>query len=381
MEIAEIERQIRESGLPPDKIHGFEQDRMVLQAIEHLSGFDADKKTQDLWTRLPHARKSRADELRAQAINHSGPEAQIKRRQAERLTASASKLESPNINNTFKARAFATEFSATVSLQLRGLDFSKYCPTPDTAKQFKASHANTVRELREAGLALEQAQIIANREAALMVALALRQKRGLQAGIDDFIAGEHLLHRVEAGHLHDISLDSVDTETGKPAPEIAKVLSSLATTQETDSPKSDQKLARALSGHLHETAAQHLNDRQYVIFRVLMDEGHAIRFERGKSNEITAKKAVSQGVETGETPAHFVMQALPDVFHGRGAAQRALNETLSRLDTALHGPVIAGKEKDKAKARQATDTRTLVRREQERKPLRKKEKERTSEIE
>lgn len=371
MQRADIEKVVRESGLPPDRVQEFEQDLAVYQTVAALAGWDADAGIADLWDRLPDVRKARAAQLRQSARNLAPADRDAQMQQADRLRKSAQKLDSPDPEQLRKARAFAVELSAQVSLQLRDIDFSHYCPSPETVEAFRRAHGSAVHDLVEqAGLPQEQARMVANRQVAQSIAVSRQGGRGLQDGIQDFIAAQHHVHKIESGHLHDVSVH--DETASVPQLDgtiktVEEVLSSLSGEQDVE----DRRASRRLIERLRESAAEHLNDRQYVIFRVLMDEGHGIHFAR-KDRSITAEKATGQGVEMGDFPANFVMRALPGVYHGRGSAHRAVEATL----TNLSGILLRNQEpelSEKARERLVSDTRTMVRAEQAKSPQRKEE--------
>lgn len=363
-----IDSIVRESGLPADRQNEYQQDKQVFHLLAALSGLDADQQMAELWDRLPDLRKTRANTLRARARDAVGEDRQSLLARAEMLSCSVSRLDQ---DEKIRARAYATELAATVSLQLRGLDFSEYCPSPETVREFRAAHASAVRDfMQDAGLTRDQAYIVANRGVAQAVI-----NHGLQDGVRDFIDWQKRAHMVESGHLRDVSLDDENARVRQAdgsyevADDFLAKLGTQITETHNASEDQEQKLQNA--------AAEILNDRQYIIFRVLLDEGHGIHFAR-KGQAITAGKAIRQGVETGEIPAHFVMRAIPGAYHGRGSAQRAIETTLTKLGQA----VLQGQDQalsEKAIQRLSTDTRTLVRQEQTKTPDRKEQVRRESE--
>lgn len=414
MDKTEITRLVRESGLPDHRIKDFEQDLLLFQTVARLAGRDADEMLLGVLDHMPESRREQASNLRLQSrritTNDKSARKEKERlsHQADWLDKSADKLSAPDVSDTEKARAFATELAATTSLALRGVNFSEYCPSPQVASRFQKAHGQAVHDLMtEAGLNREQAQIAANRQVALAVALAQRDGRTVGDGIKDFTAAQTVLHKVESGHLHDVSVshvgdDDIDGGDGRAraaqmemdqraldadAPDANQHSQEYVQYRQDSAARGamhqlDQMAAEKSPSHqqdapaikmLREKASEHLNDRQYVIFRVLIDEGHGIHFERNASG-LAAKKAINQGVEKGETPADFVMRTIPGVYHGRGSAQRAVNETVTKLAEIMRGDQdVSLGQKIRGMERREKSTEALVKEEQQKGPDRKEQ--------
>lgn len=350
----ELLDKVKEAGYPKEQLAELAAQVELLRYAQELSGIDVDALAADTLKRLPELRRGRAavlgkevatgKDFRGATLNNH--DRQTKKEQVERLEKSAEKLASPDADERFRARAFATEFAIVVESQIRGVTKNIDVVEPDLLGRFNGAHARMRAHLQKMeGYTPEQALIVVNKRLLESVGEAKKEGRTLAAGLEAFVDGITQEIGAASGHLNDVSVDRYwdegDGETRLRTPHSLKTGDDVtveATTSALQERAAEERAMEAqqhtLAEGLNRAAAYNMNIREYAIFRTMLDYDHLFDWKIDKdTQEVSIRR--KKGAEIGATPPAVLREALPNVYSGDGAARRAIHQMTDRLAATL----------------------------------------------
>ncbi len=369
----ELLQKVQQSKYPPEQLAELSSQVELLQFAQSFAKIDVNGLAADTWARLPEIRRERAAEIDERIRRGGIPKEEKERlqKQADSLRRSAEKLSAPDVDEQFKARAFATEFAIRTASRIRGIHKDIPALPPDLQENLRDGFSRYVSVLVDDQLSRNkkpnehdkhEAKRIAEKDAGMLLLEHIRQasKEGqnVEAGITSFLKTVSPEINPEPGHRHDVSLDEIlgqendDHDASgeaslKAMPESliepdSTALSAAEREEHSEAARRAQEAREAsIAFRLHQAALVALNPREYAIYHVLLDNAHVLDFRiNQETQKLSVKKKAREGIEKGVTPAKLVREALPEIYSGDGAAYRAIDQTVSRLSEALRsGPV------------------------------------------
>ncbi len=298
----------------------------LARRISGIAKIDLDAEIQAVWDHLPNFRRARAERERQAASQSASPaEREAHRRHAERLESQAWDLASPSAEDRLKARALVTELSIRLAARLRGIEVSLPDVEPSSLRTFERTFQDHTRGVEASGVSRQDAQHAARLaflQALVEADATPDDPAGLRAAIVQYRKNTTRDYGVEPGHLYDQPLPETPQALEVPAPIESEDLN-------TDRAIAVSRLSRSLSL----AAAAELNPRHYAIYRVLAENTHLFDWRLEPDGKLVFVKR--DGAGRGENIAVQVMQEVGG-YAGRGAAYRAVHDTLDRLGGALH---------------------------------------------
>jgi len=324
--LEELLFQADTAGYPRSALESLRSHADLLRRVERLSRIDVDAETQSVWEHLPDFRKTRADRERESAARAATPaERDDRLRRAKQLETQARELASPTVEDRFKARAFVTELSIRIAARLRGIEVHMPDVEPSSLRLFEKTFQDHSRGVEASGKSRQDAQHAARLaflQAMVETDATPDDPAGLRAAIVQYRKNTTRAYGPESGHLHDQSLSesraALDVSTGPG--------------EDAGNPEEAAEVSR-LSRALALAAAAELNPRHYAIYRVLSENTHLFAWRLERDGKLVFVKR--EGAERGENIAAVVMRDVGG-YSGRGAAYRAVHDTLDRLGAALH---------------------------------------------
>lgn len=323
--LEELLSQADTAGYPRPALESLRSHADLLRRVARLSRIDVDAETQSVWEHLPDFRKARADRERESAARAATPaERDDRLRRAKQLETQARELASPTVEDRFKARAFVTELSIRIAARLRGIEVHMPDVEPSSLRLFEKTFQDHSRGVEASGKSRQDAQHAARLaflQAMVETDATPDDPAGLRAAIVQYRKNTTRAYGPESGHLHDQSLSESRAALDVPA-------DSWSDSQDTQQAIAVSRLSHSLSL----AVAAELNPRHYAVYRVLSENTHLFDWRLEPDGELVFVKR--SGVDKGENIAAQVMQDVGG-YSGRGAAYRAVHDTLDRLGTAL----------------------------------------------
>jgi hypothetical protein len=298
----------------------------LFRRMSTLAKVDVDAEAWEVWERLPEFRRERAGREREAATKLTDPaERKDRLGYAERLDNQARKLDSPSAEDRFKARAMVTELSIRLAARLRGIDVSTPDVEPSSLRLFERTFKDYAQGVEATGVTRAQAQNrarLAFLQAMVEADATPDDPAGLRTAIVRYRRNTTRDFGAEPGHLHDLPLSETPQALDVP-------------TGPGEDPRNPEEAAEVsrLSRALALAAAAELNPRHYAIYRVLSENTHLFDWRLEPDGKLVFVKR--EGAERGENIAAAVMREVGG-YAGRGAAYRAVHDTLDRLGDALH---------------------------------------------
>jgi len=319
------------AGYPAAAVEELRSRADMLRRVAQIAQIDVDAEARLVWERTAEIRRQRAAQEKKAAEKASNPAERLTGLQrSQQLEAQAQKLENPNIDEGFKARAVATELSIRLQAKMRDIRFSVSDVEPSSLRIFEKSfqdHARGVESLGSSRAEAEQAARMAFLQAMVEVDAMPDDPTGLRSAIVQYRKNTTRDFGREAGHMKDQSLDVT--------PEVQDLAASEYSEPDEEMAKNSREVSR-LYRALDLAAAVELPDRQYAVYRVLAENTHLFDWKL-KPNDWGFDQLVfvkRQGADRGENIAQKVMEEIGG-YSGRGAAYRAVHETIDRVAEAL----------------------------------------------
>ena len=318
--------QAEAAGHPKSALEALRSHADLIRRISGIAKIDLDAEIQAVWDHLPNFRRSRAEREREAASQSASPaEREARLRHAKQLVTQAQNLASPTAEDRFRARALVTELSIRLAARLRGIEVSLPNVEPSSLRTFEKTFQDHTRGVEASGMSRQDAQHAARLaflQALVEADATPDDPAGLRAAIVRYRKNTTRDYGVEPGHLHDQPLSETPQAIEVPAQVESEAL-------DTDRAIAVSRLSRSLSL----AAAAELNPRHYAIYRVLSENTHLFDWRLGPDGKLVFVKR--DGAGRGENIAVQVMQEVGG-YAGRGAAYRAVHDTLDRLGEALH---------------------------------------------
>ena len=318
--------QAEAAGHPKSALESLRSHADLIRRISGIAKIDLDAEIQAVWDHLPNFRRSRAErEREAASRSASQAEREARLRHAERLESQAQDLASPTAEDWLKARALVTELSIRLAARLRGIEVSLPDVEPSSLRTFEKTFQDHTRGVEASGVSRQDAQHAARLaflQALVEADATPDDPAGLRAAIVRYRKNTTRDYGVEPGHLHDQPLSETPQAIEVPAQGESEAL-------DTDRAIAVSRLSRSLSL----AAAAELNPRHYAIYLVLSENTHLFDWRLEPDGKLVFVKR--DGAGRGENIAVQVMQEVGG-YSGRGAAYRAVHDTLDRLGGAFH---------------------------------------------
>lgn len=319
----------QDAGYPQSALRDLRSRAEMLRRVAHIARVDLDAEAQYAWDRVSETRRQRADQEKKTAERTGNPAERLSRLQhAQQLESQARKLESPSVDERFKARAVATELSIRLNARMRGIHFSVSDVEPSSLRLFEKAFQDHARGVESLGTPRGEAETVARMaflQAMAEVDTTPDDPSGLRAAIVQYRKNTTRDFGPEAGHMRDQSLHDAPEIMDQGAPE---------DTEDTEGTASRSREVSRLSRALSLAAAAELDHRQYAVYLVLADNTHLFDWRVEPEGKLTFVKR--HGVDRGENIAAKVVEELGGyAYSGRGAAYRAVHETLDSLGSAM----------------------------------------------
>ncbi|AUW32577.1 hypothetical protein A5904_06080 [Acidithiobacillus caldus] len=323
------------AGYPPSAMESLRSRAQMLKRMEKVSRLDMDELAKDSWLCVAEHRLNRAKEIRKEAERITNAGERLEQLQlAKRLETQAQKLSSPSVDEKFRARAVATELSIRLDAQIRGIRISTTDVEPSSLRLFESAFKDYTFGVESLGVPrreAEQTARLAFLQAMEAVEATPDDPSGLRSAIVQFRRQATHEFGVESGHLRDVSVDDAPEVQQLSAPDSYAPDRGLHAREDEEQQQRSREAAR-LGRVLSLVAAAELPDRYYAVYRVLADNTHLFEWKIEPEGKLRFIKRA--GAERGENIAAKVMEQVGG-YSGRGAAYRAVHETIDRLGEAL----------------------------------------------
>lgn len=328
--IGRILERAESAGYPAAALEDLRSRADMLQRVARIAEIDVDAEAKLVWERTAEIRRQRAELEKKAAEKSKDPVDRLSGLQrAQQLELQAKKLENPGVDEGFKARAVATELSIRLNARMRGIRFSVSDVEPSSLRIFEKSfqdHAKGVQSLGSSRAEAEHTARMAFLQAMVEVDAMPDDPTGLRSAIVQYRRNTTRDFGPESGHMKDQPLEAT--------PEIQDMAAPVLDGDE-DVRKGSREVSRLRSA-LDLAAAVELSDRHYAVYRVLAANTHLFDWKM-KQNDYGIDQLVfvkRQGADRGENIAQKVMEDVGG-YSGRGAAYRAVHETIDRVSEAL----------------------------------------------
>ncbi|MGK9452144.1 hypothetical protein ACSSZE_12960 [Acidithiobacillus caldus] len=323
------------AGYAPSAMESLRSRAEMLKRIAKIAGLDLDAIANDAWVNAAEYRRNRAKVARQEAERSSNPGERLEQLQlAKRLETQAQKLSSPSVDEKFLARAVATELSIRLDAQIRGIQISTMDVEPSSLRLFESAFKDYTFGVESLGVSrreAEQTARLAFLQAMEAVDATPDDPSGLRSAIVQFRRQATQEFGVESGHLRDVPLEEAPAVQEMLAPDSYEPDRGLHARDDEEQQQRSRDAAR-LGRALSLAAAAELSDRHYAVYRVLADNTHLFEWKIEPEGKLHLVKRT--GAERGENIAAKVMEEVGG-YSGKGAAYRAVHETIDRLGEAL----------------------------------------------
>lgn len=335
-------------GFPPDVMKELRDNAATLQAMCSFAKFDLRQETQYVLDNLPELREQRARQVDLEAVKEKNPQVREQRKQeAARLHKAAGKLAAPDVDDQFKRRAALVELSIHMKARLRETAQVNPELDPVRLKKFKAAMGVVTKSLPDdVGTKAEREQM-----ARMAFVQELRDAGGdTDLAVDNFYKAA--FSDRERGHWNDIcaevepgeesvaeSLDAAGLGDGNP------VLHGLATQgplgdwvdRQDRREHAEQAAANKVLQAMPKLAAEHLSEKQYAAYRVMVDNDHLIDWKIDKNGKTRFKANELDASDDSNTVGKILQRELD--YHTIRGATLLVTETVGKLNTLLreHG--------------------------------------------
>ncbi|MBU2774470.1 hypothetical protein HMI48_11515 [Acidithiobacillus ferrooxidans] len=326
--------QAEAAGYPQSALDALHSRADLLRRVGRVAQIDVDAEAQAVYDRLPEFRRERAARERDTAMQASNPsERRTRLDRAQQLEHQAQQLFTPDDEAQLRGRALATELSIRLSARLRHIEISTLDVEPSSLRLFERTfqrHAQGVEATTGTDrVQAEHAARLGFLQAMIEVDATPDDPAGLQAAIVQYRKNTTRDYGAEPGHLHDQTLPEHGSEAGKYRdPQAPDPLTLMESREEAQQSAEVARLSRALAL----VAATELSTRHYAVYQVLAENTHLFDWRLDPEGRLIFQKR--EGAEKGENIAVMVMQEVGG-YSGRGAAYRAVHDTLDRLGAAL----------------------------------------------
>ncbi|MHB1706403.1 MAG: hypothetical protein ACYCSH_10260 [Acidithiobacillus sp.] len=323
--------QAESAGYPQAALESLRSHADLLRRTARIAQIDVDAEARAVYAHLSDFRLARAARERELAEKGNPAERESRLNHAARLERQAQNLAAPSAEERLKARALATELSIRLAARLRNIEVSTPDVEPASLRLFERTfqaHTQGVESTTGASRAEAQhAARLAFLQAMMETETSPDDPSGLRAAIVQYRRNTTRDYGTEPGHRHDLSAsDKEIPERNEPqAPDTLSLLQSRLEDGQS------AELAR-LSRALNLAAAAELNPRHYAVYMVLAENTHLFDWRLNPDGRLIFQKR--EGAEKGENIGAQVMRDVGG-YSGRGAAYRAMHETLDRLGEAL----------------------------------------------
>ncbi|MBU2803618.1 hypothetical protein ACQUQQ_00905 [Acidithiobacillus ferrooxidans] len=332
--------QAEAAGYPQTALEKLRSHANLLQRTVQIAQIDVDAEVGYVHDHLPELRRARAQVQRLAAENlvREPAERQARLNHAHKLEQQAGELSAQNVDERWKARALVTELSIRLSARLRQVQVSTPEVDPTSLRLFERTMRANTASAEASGFSKAEAQHAARLaflQAMVETEATPDDPAGLHAAIAQYRKNTTKESGPEPGHLHDVPLPEHEEKRDRRHPnelyiplEIEDIVTRLESREESQQAMEVARLSRALSL----AAAADLSPRQFAIYHVLAENTHLFDWRLDERNRLLFQKR--EGVEKGENIAHTVMREVGG-FSGKGAAYRAVHDTLDRLGEAF----------------------------------------------
>ncbi|UBU61438.1 hypothetical protein LDB30_09970 [Acidithiobacillus ferrooxidans] len=326
--------QAEAAGYPQSALDALHSRADLLRRVGRVAQIDVDAEAQAVYDRLPEFRRERAARERDTAMQASNPsERRTRLDRAQQLEHQAQQLSAPDGEAQLRGRALATELSIRLSARLRHIEISTLDVEPSSLRLFERTfqrHAQGVEATTGTDrVQAEHAARLGFLQAMIEVDATPDDPAGLQAAIVQYRKNTTRDYGAEPGHLHDQPLPEYGSEAGKYRDtQASDPLTLMESREEAQQSAEVARLSRALAL----AAATELSPRHYAVYQVLAENTHLFDWRLNPEGGLIFQKR--EGAEKGENIAVMVMQEVGG-YSGRGAAYRAVHDTLDRLGAAL----------------------------------------------
>ena len=323
------------AGYAPSAMESLRSRAEMLKRIAKIAGLDLDAIATDAWMNAAEYRRNRAKIAKQEAERSSNPGERLEQLQlAKRLETQAQKLSSPSVDEKFRARAVATELSIRLDAHIRGIQVSTLDIEPSSLRLFESAFKDYTVGVESLGVSrreAEQTARLAFLQAMEAVDATPDDPSGLRSAIVQFRKQATQEFGVESGHLRDVSMDDAPEVQELSAPDRYAPDHGLHARDDEEQQQRSREAAR-LARSLSLVAAAELSDRHYAVYRVLADNSHLFEWKIEQEGKLRLVKRT--GAERGENIAAKVMEQVGG-YSGKGAAYRAVHETIDKLGEAL----------------------------------------------
>lgn len=330
--LTDILQQARQAGYPEQALEELRSRAEFLRRVSDIAKIDVDAEVEAAFRRLPEFRQQRAAEESKIAASLTDPaERKSRQEHARWLERQAATLARPDADGQLRARALATELSVRLAAKLRGIELSTPDVDPSSLRLFERTFEKHTRGLESEGLEREEARHqarLAFLQALVEADVSPDDSTGLHAAIVQYRKITTRSVGAEPGHLHDQSLEESGNHHRTEQPTETDPMVVLESQEES---VPEQNIA-AIAQTLDRTAAAALRPRQYAIFQVLAGNTQLFDWRLDPDGKLRFQKR--KGADKGANIAAVVMDEVGG-FSGRGAAYRAVHDTLDRLGEAL----------------------------------------------
>lgn len=302
-----------------------------LQRVAQIAQIDVDAEVKYVHDHLPDLRRERGEmeKKKAEKLVNDPARRQAGLTHAANLDRQAKELSAPDVDEPLKARALATELSIRLSAKLRNVRFSAPDVEPSSLRLFERTFQdNTSGVVSVTGVSKAEAQHAARLaflQAMVETDVTPDDPGGLRAAIVQYRKNTTKDFGPEPGHIHDLPITG--NEAAIPL-KIEDVATRLESREETRQAVEIARLSKALTI----AAAAELNPRHYAVYLVMAENTHLFDWRINDHGKLLFQKR--EGAEIGDNIAQEVMRNVGG-FSGRGAAYRAVHDTLDRLGEAF----------------------------------------------
>jgi hypothetical protein len=340
--------QARAAGYSAEQLEEMAKQVEILRLAAGIAKIDVDNLAQETQEFLPDIRRQRAAGIEAAARGAPKHEREDAAKQAARLRSSADKLAAPDVDERFKARAASVEFGIRLSAAMRGIDVSTVNIEPALQERLKDSLAEMTSVYRSDGLPPAEAK--ARVTAALLAEIAAAKKAHLSVseGVRRWLKSVGVEYTAESGHMKDVDIDDFmtgdaggDSEQKRaPAPEsmrksgVEEELAGFEARSEAETRR--EAIEGKFKAIVQSASEKALSSKEQAILSVFLSDDSSFEWKIDeKTQRLAIRRKVRDGVETGDTPAHRLLDVMPGAYANDKAAARAIDKMLSKLETHI----------------------------------------------